>query len=146
MIAHKIDFSSNASDIGYISYVGSLGEYITSTDYLNLYGWSFEKEEGFESIILNLGNKNYSISSSDISSLTSYNSNMTTPLSMVQLTCFNPTAGISQIYGPSSTGSKGIHHLKTTGEIDIPGDLILPPYSLTRIIYRNPNTTESNNG
>ncbi|MBP6511407.1 MAG: T9SS type A sorting domain-containing protein [Bacteroidia bacterium] len=140
VIAHKIDFSSNANDIGYITYIGTVGQTITSTEYLNLYGWSFEKEEGFEAVILNLGNRNYSISSSDLTLLTSYGLITTTPLSMVQLTCFNPTAGISQIYGPTSTGTKGIHHLKTTGEIDIPGDLILPPYSLTRIIYRNPNT------
>ncbi len=140
VIAHKIDFSSNANDIGYITYIGTVGQTITSTEYLNLYGWSFEKEEGFEAVILNLGNRNYSISSADLTKLTSFNSNTTIPLSMVQLTCFNPTAGISQIYGPTSTGTKGIHHLKTTGEIDILGDLILPPYSLTRIIYRNPNT------
>ena len=134
VIAHRIDFSPNAAAIGTITYTGQT----TSSNLLNLYGWSFEKEEGFEAVILNLGRSPYSISNPSALTSTSLVTNI--PLSMVQLTASDPTAGIGTIVTLPTSISLD-EYLYTTGEIEIVGGMVsIPPHSLTRIIYRNPNT------
>ncbi|MBL7922571.1 MAG: hypothetical protein JNL88_00075, partial [Bacteroidia bacterium] len=135
VVAHRIDFSNDAAAIGTIGYAGQT----TNSNLLNLYGWSFEKEEGFEAIILNLGNSFFAINSP--SALTSISPVNNTPQSMVQLSAIEPTAGISSIVTLPVNTPLSIEHLYTTGEVDIVNGVVsIPPYSLTRIIYRNPGT------
>ncbi|MBK9317573.1 MAG: T9SS type A sorting domain-containing protein [Bacteroidetes bacterium] len=137
VVAHRIDFSGDATDIGNISYYEANGSLTTSINLLNLYGWSFEKEEGFEAIILNLGNLEYDIS--DACSLGIFSTSSNCPQSIVQLKAIDPTAGIGSI-DILPVGSLKQDRLYTSGEIPIaiPNHVSIPPYSLTRIIYRNP--------
>ena len=131
--AHRIDFSNDANDIEYISY---LGQPTTPSNYLNLYGWSFEKKEGFEAVIINLGFYAYEILNP--CSLVSISTCNNVPQSMVQLVSNDPTAGITDILN-NVTGK--VRDLYTTEEVPITGSTLqIEPYSLTRIIYRNPNT------
>jgi len=136
--AHRIDFSPNSTAIGNISYFDANGNYVTSSNLLNLYGWSFEKEEGFEAIILNLGQAFYSIGNP--SDLTSINSITNVPQSMVQLTTIDPTTGLGSVV-KLPVANQLNNNLYTTGEINIANGVVsIPPHSLTRIIYRNPGT------
>jgi hypothetical protein len=138
VIAHRIDFTTNSTAIGNISYYDENGNFFTSS-LLNLYGWSFEKEEGFEAIILNLGNIEYNLQTACSLGLFAASSNC--PQSMVQLKAIDPTAGIGTI-DLLPTGILLSERLYTTGEISIasPNQVSIPPHSLTRIIYRNPTT------
>jgi hypothetical protein len=130
--AHRIDFSADANTIGDITYTGLN----VSSNYLNLYGWTFEKEEGTEIIILNLGFKEFYVQNP--CSLGYSLNNYVCPDRMVQMTCLDPTAGIGSIVTTLPTNSS---QLFTTGEINISGPGVnLPPFSLTRLIWRNPST------
>ena len=133
---HRIDFSNDATAIGNISYYNN-GNYQIS-NHLNLYGWSFEKDEGYEAIILNLSNKNFVINNPCSLVNMSTGINCFTNLSAVQLNCRNPIAGIGEVV---STSTNAFDKLLASPETNIPSGVVnIPPYSLTRIIYRNPST------
>jgi Secretion system C-terminal sorting domain len=137
VIAHRINFEDLPGDpIERISYFEE--NTLVPTNYLELYGWSFEKENGTEAIILNLGPNQYEFTALDeVGWYGGFYRNFT---SMVQITSNEQTKGNGGVNCPNlecddpliSTNEVEINPISTTYP------MVFPPYSLTRLIYRNP--------
>ncbi|MBK9637695.1 MAG: hypothetical protein IPO63_07695 [Bacteroidetes bacterium] len=121
VIAHQIDFSDPL--IKKIQYYKNeplpSGSWVT-TNYLDLYGWCFEKESGTEAIILNLGPNRYGFEEFD--KVGYYNCGPVSFQSMVQLTSADQTAG-----------NGGVALLNT-----LPTDFDDPLFTTTETIIANP--------
>ena len=138
VIAHRIDFDNLL--VQKIQYFNSINSNWVTTDYLDLYGWCFEKESGTEAIILNLGPNEYRYQAFD--NVGRYNGSNVSFESMVQLTSSDQTAGNGGVLPLGSTPPFAIDEpIFTTNEINISSSapLILPGYSLTRLIFRDPS-------
>ena len=139
VIAHRINFEGLPGDpVERISYFEDNN--LETTNYLELYGWSFEKENGTEAIILNLGPNDYEFT--DFSDVGFYNGNTVNFTNYVQITSENngEVNGNGGLWiGEYPAPDIGIDEpLYSSGEKPITGNIVFKKYSLTRLIFRDP--------
>ncbi len=123
IVARKIDFSDDAASIHNLAINAS-----TTSQYLKLYGWVFEKAEGTEAVILNLGEETYDLNYSNLFATQG-------GVNFERITAIDELAGI--IGNPSLNSTPlQVEELLTTQETPAGISIELNPFSITRLIQR----------